>query len=239
LFRPSLAFNVLLEATLPTESAVAVAAPTPRAHVSFLVPQRGTVLAGTVHLARPPGTVEAAPTTREIEDYLAQLRAAIPGFDVGMQHVRRVFAGLLPARADLSADLAKREVLVDHGVAGGPQRLFSVSGVKYTTAQLVANRVLGLLGDRGAPAVAVEERELPIVAPTPLLTDARRLWSDDRAAVRAALLETAAEEAARSVDDVVIRRTNWATTEPDLERVRARVLELAPELRFVGDEVNA
>ncbi len=227
LFLPSLAFNVLLDATLEVDSAVAVAAPAPGAPVLFLVPQRATVLAGTMHLPRPPGTLRAEPTSDELESYLAHLRAAIPGFDVRMQHVLRVFAGLLPARVASTPELAKREMLVDHGGVGGPRRFFSVSGVKYTTAGLVATRVLRLLGYGAAPSDA--DVALPISAETPLLTDARRLWDD--AAANAALRSTVAEEAVQSVDDLVQRRTNWFTTEPDSDGLRARVLELVPELR--------
>jgi len=35
------------------------------------------------------------------------------------------------------------------------------------------------------------------------------------------------EESVQCEDDLVLRRTNWATTEADLERVRARVAQLA------------
>jgi glycerol-3-phosphate dehydrogenase len=38
--------------------------------------------------------------------------------------------------------LADRPVIVDHGSAGGARHLFSVEGVKYTTARAVAQRVV-------------------------------------------------------------------------------------------------
>jgi len=222
LFHPSLAFNVLLEATLPTTSAVAVTAPEPGATTLFLVPQKRTVLAGTMHLRRPPGTLDAVPTDAELEDYLRQLRSAIPGFDVRLEHVRRVFSGLLPARAANSADLVKRELIVDHGAAGGPRGFYTVSGVKYTTSGDVAARVMTMLGARAE----ADETELPTAAATALLTDAPRLWTDDPAAVREALSTVAREESALSLDDLILRRSNWATTEPSIEAVHARLVEI-------------
>ena len=35
-----------------------------------------------------------------------------------------------------------REVILDHGINGGPKGFFSVSGVKYTTARLVAEKTI-------------------------------------------------------------------------------------------------
>ena len=225
LFHPSLAFNVLLEATLPTNAAVAVTAPEPGATTLFLVPQKRTVLAGTMHLPRPAGTVDAEPTRVELEDYLRQLRAAIPGFDVRLEHVRRVFAGLLPARAADSAALVKREAIVDHGAVGGPRGFYSVSGVKYTTSGDVAAQVMAVLGW----PLAVDESALPTCDATALLTDASRLWSEDEQSVREALRTVASEECVQSLDDLIFRRSNWATTEPDVDAVRARLVEIGAD----------
>jgi glycerol-3-phosphate dehydrogenase len=229
LFRPSLAFNLLLDAPLPLHSALAVTAPRPDAQVLFLVPQKRTLLAGTMHLPRSSDTTEAKPTDQEVEDCLAQLRAAIPGFDVRLSNVRRVFAGLLPSRAHGTADLARREVLRDHGRAGGLRGLYSVSGVKYTTASDVAIQVLRLMGFATSSGMAYNQDnvELPISPATEVLIDAERLWEPDSAAVRDALVQTARDEAVQSLDDLVFRRTNWATTELDLERVRKRVAGIA------------
>jgi glycerol-3-phosphate dehydrogenase len=111
LFRPSLAFNLLLDVALPRGHALAVAAPQPGAPMLFLVPQQGSVLAGTLHLPRPAGTIEAVPTEQEIVRYLELLNAAIPGLDAGLANVRRIFAGLLPANRTGSIELTKREVV--------------------------------------------------------------------------------------------------------------------------------
>jgi glycerol-3-phosphate dehydrogenase len=221
LFRPSMAFNLLLDARLPTESAVAVAAPRPGAPVLFLIPQQGTVLAGTCHLPRPADTVSAEPTANEIDRFLEDIRTAVPGLTVSRQHVCRVFAGLLPVRAPETAELTSRAVVHDHASDGGPAGLISVAGVKFTTAPRVAAAVLQKLRP-GAASSRVSATPDPAVA-NGILTDARQLSNATAAALRDALLRTIHEESVQTPDDLVLRRTNWATTEVDLGRCYDRV----------------
>lgn len=226
---PSLAFNVLLDAHLPGGHALAVSAPRPGAPVLFLLPQAHGVLAGTWHVARPAATSKAEPTEAEVADFVADIRAAIPGFDVGVQHVGRVFAGLLPARRVASTELASRPVIADHGAAGGIAGLFSVSGVKFTTAPIVAERaVREIMASCGwnARAAAEDENEVEYAAATDVLLDAAALWSLPAQRLTALLVQLVREEAVHCLDDLILRRANWRTTEPDLAKIRGRVSEL-------------
>jgi glycerol-3-phosphate dehydrogenase len=224
LFRPSLAFNVLLDLTLPTRSALAVAAPERGAPVLFVVPQQSTLFAGTLHLPRPAGTTDAVATEAEIAQYLRHLNAAIPGLGARVENVRRVFAGLLPASAEGSQEIAKREVLQDHGRTGGLRGFFSVSGVKFTTASDVARAVLAHLGWSGRAPTDVTE--VPLSPATELLTRPGAFAAVDDAKAQATLRQIVSEEAVKCVNDLVLRRTNWATTEPDLRPVSERVARL-------------
>jgi glycerol-3-phosphate dehydrogenase len=217
LFQPSLAFNVLLDAVLEARGAVAVSAPAAGSPVLFLLPQQGSVLAGTMHVPRPAGTRRAEPSEAELEQLLAGVRAAVPRLEVKRDTVRRVFAGLLPVRAAGTVALCTRERVIDHGRERGLRGFYSLCGVKFTTARSAALEVLAALARGGA-------------LPPPLLTDARRLWQDPPDATRKALLDTVRDESVSGLDDLIVRRSNWATTELDLERVRRRVEELAPGL---------
>jgi glycerol-3-phosphate dehydrogenase len=224
LFRPSLAFNVLLDVDLPQGQALAVAAPRPGAPILFLVPQPGALFAGTLHLPRPAGTTEALPTEQEISHYIDLLNAAIPGLDARLSNVRRVFAGLLPAKRIGSNEIAKREVVLSHASTGGPRGLFSVSGVKWTTATDVAGQVLKMMGiDRSS---SDNDVALPLAAATPALIDAARFVALDDDSARNLLQDIVAEEQVLHVDDLVLRRTSWATTETDLAPLRERVARL-------------
>ncbi|MES1245470.1 MAG: FAD-dependent oxidoreductase [Acidobacteriota bacterium] len=145
LFQPLLAFNLLLDREPLSQAALAVAAP--GSQTWFLLPADGKVLAGTFYVSASPGSV---PDEEAIAAFLRELNAAVPGWDVRPEHVVRVCHGWLPARAEGSAVPASRPVVHDHGAAGGPEGLFSVSGVKLTTARAVAERALGqILAARG------------------------------------------------------------------------------------------
>jgi glycerol-3-phosphate dehydrogenase len=225
IFRPSLAFNMLLDLALPVEGALAVAAPQPGAAVLFVVPQRGSLLVGTRHLSRPAETIEAIATDAEILQVLADLNQAIPGLNAALKNVRRVFAGLLPAAAADSDTLVKREVLLDHGKAGGLGRLYSISGVKFTTAQDVGRQTLTMMGLNGIDADGVSP--LPLSPATGILTDARQFLDAEPGFAGSTLRRVIEEEAVHCQDDLILRRTNWATTEVDLGLVRARTAQLA------------
>lgn len=222
LFRPSLAFNLLLDRAPPGDGALAVSAPGSDSPVLFLLPQDDGLLAGTMHVARPVDCTDALPAEGEISDFLDTLNLAIPGLAVRPEHVRRVFAGLLPVAEAGTTILARREVILDHGRRGGLRRLYSVSGIKWTTATAVAGKTLDLLGISGAG----DENVVPLSQATGLLTDVRQLWSADTATLALHLRQVIAEESVVQADDLVLRRTNWATTASDLDSVRSRVAQL-------------
>jgi glycerol-3-phosphate dehydrogenase len=200
---------LLLDLELPVSHALAIAAPHPAAPVLFVLPQGRALLAGTLHVPRPMGTTAAAPTAAEIDAYLDMLNQAIPGLGAALRHVRRVFAGLLPAAAEGSAELQKRETLLDHARIGGLSGAYSVSGVKYTTANDVAGQVLDLIGCRSAAMHT--EAALPVSTATQVLSDARTFESCDEEALRAALRSVAHEEAVQFSDDALLRRTGLHT----------------------------
>ena len=211
LFTPSLAFNLLLDRPAPSEYALAVAAPGRRMPVLFLVPLRTGVLAGTMHTPRTPGTVDAQPGEGEIEAFLAMLNAAIPGFDARRAQVARIFAGLLPVTAARSVELVRSTMIVDHGRAGGPRGLFSVGGVKFSTAIEDARRALAVMG------WGVSKRELPetplhISDATPLLINGDSAADADPVGVASTLERVIEEESVYCVDDLVSRRSNWGST---------------------------
>ena len=149
LFRPSLAFNVLLDCTRPSASAVAIA---PRGRtddrepVYFLYPAFGGLLAGTVHAPwtlmrsqRPPAEEE------QLEQFLADLNAAIPVCIFAWSRSSACLPACCLCNEDGQSTLTVRPAIWDHGRHGGPQGLFSVSGVKFTTARLVAEKTLAAM----------------------------------------------------------------------------------------------
>jgi glycerol-3-phosphate dehydrogenase len=142
LFAHSKAWNVLFDRPAPAASVLAVAPHGPGARTYFLLPWKGRLLAGTGHApCESPGR-RGRPTAQELHDFISDINKAVPGLGLHEADAKRVFCGLLPAVRQGSDDLADRSVIVDHGRQGGPRGLFSVSGVKFTTARRVAEKTM-------------------------------------------------------------------------------------------------
>ena len=149
LFRPSLAFNLLLDVAPPFEGALAVSRPAPGAPVHFLVGSGGGLMAGTVHAPLAEDAPAEPPSRAQVRAFLEELEAALPGLGLGRADVRRVLWGRLPVSREGTTRLSRRPVLVDHGAHGGPDGLHSVSGVKFTTARRVAADLLARVAFAG------------------------------------------------------------------------------------------
>ena len=143
---------VLLNRPPIAEVALAIEPRRPAAPTYFCLPWKGLLLAGTSYAAAAEDSLEAAPSEAQVAAFLADLNAAVPGLALAADDVLQVYAGLLPARYAGTIDLANREVIHNHGATGGPRGLFSVSGVKFTTARLVAEKTLRRLFGRSLPA---------------------------------------------------------------------------------------
>jgi len=160
---PSVAFNLLFRGELPGGSAVAARARDGKN--LFLWEREGCIHAGTRHLPWPvalsrlPAAADRAPTgpvdradiapgdrprvdPAHIDALIDDLRTALPGLGFEKRDLLAMQIGFLPARARGDGEMAQRDRFLDHASRGGPAGLFSVSGIKYTTAPVVAERAL-------------------------------------------------------------------------------------------------
>lgn len=143
LFYPSLAFNLVLDVPPPAAVGVALSPPDRPDQTLFLYPLKQGTFAGTWHSTWDAGSEDGiVPPAHEIEAFLDALNRSHPILNAKRSHIQKVHAGLLPVRTRGSTDLAVRETILDHGKNGGPIGLYSVSGVKFTTARLVAEKVI-------------------------------------------------------------------------------------------------
>ena len=197
LFRPLLAFNLLLDREPPATMALAVAGRGREAQTWFLVPWKGRVLAGTAYVAG----ARTPPDREDVEEFIAALNEAVPGWKLRASEVLRVFHGWLPAEADGSAVPASLPVIHDHGTG-----LVSVSGVKLTTARAVAERTLSLLfNDLPAPGWIDRPEPDP---PLPL-DDFLDLAARDREAARVHMQGLVERQAVVHLEDLLLRRADW------------------------------
>jgi glycerol-3-phosphate dehydrogenase len=238
LFIPSLAFNLLLDCEPLSDHALAVAAPESGAPVYFLCPTPFGVWAGTEHVGRPDACRDAAVAEAEIAAFLGRINRAIPGLELSLRDVRRVFCGLLPVRTPGGTDLTARESFIDHGKQGGVRGFFSLAGMKFTTARRVAARaVRQMLPESGqAAADDVPPGKRPLSPATGLLVDGARAAAMSAAEITQLVRETAAVESVIYPGDFLLRRTNWLFSAPQPEALECLV---AAALRVPGETATA
>ena len=235
LFQPCLAFNLLLDRAPIAEVAVAVTPKVPVAHTYFVLPWKGRLLAGTFHAPIADEPVDSVPSEAQVAQFIADLNVAVSGLAITRDEVLHVYGGRLPARAPASADAATREVIHDHGVTGGPRGFYSVSGVKFTTARLVAEKTLKRIFHHDGLGPATQAARRP-----PPLFDLSREGLECAGAplagpadvVAARLRALVANESVMNVDDLLLRRLDSTATIANLAAARQQVL------RLLGPEVE-
>lgn len=228
LFRPSVALNVLLDREPLAASALAVTPRRAGARTYFMYPWRGRVLAGTYHAPFFGGPREVEPTADQIGDFLSDLNFAVPGWDLRRDDVLHTFAGLLPAEVEGTERLSSRAVIRDHAPGGGPAGLWSVSGVKFTTARAVAEKALrAIFPNLSADPDALAGTERPMPLRVPEWPELERLREQSPAAASNVVRRIIDEEAVVHGEDLTLRRTDWGLdprAPRDIERAIAGLL---------------
>jgi glycerol-3-phosphate dehydrogenase len=231
-FRPTLAFNLLLDRPPLARSALAVATPSGSRRTYFIVPWGDHTLAGTYHDRWQAQSHRPGPSVEQVEQMLRELNAAVPGWNLQSNSVLRVCSGLLPGTFRAANEgLETDAVIHDHGRSGGPAGLFTVAGVKFTTAPLVATRVLHAAGLRALGPVAEVPR--PATRPIPTPAGFRRTLATAPAEAAEWVRRVVAEESVLSVEDLLHRRTDWGF-DPEEERELERLIR--PLLAQAGAE---
>jgi len=215
-------------------SATAMLVPkTADGRVLFAVPWLGKVILGTTDTPRHDTPLEPRPFAEEVDFILAEAgrRLAAP---LSRGDVRSAWAGLRPLVKPASGSGDTKRISREHTVEVSPHGLVTVTGGKWTTYRAMAESVLaacfahGLLPARPGGVT----RHLRLVGAPPLgtapvsLTDlpGPHLYGAEAAALAAlpgadtmllpgfseAMVRFAARhELARSVEDVLARRSRW------------------------------
>ncbi|MCA9273308.1 MAG: FAD-dependent oxidoreductase [Phycisphaerales bacterium] len=211
LFIPMRSFNVIVDREPQSESAIAVTARKPGAQTYFVVPFGDKVILGTAHMPASRDDFNPNPSRDEVQGFLDEVNEAAPGLEADIDSISCVWSGLVPAPFEGATYASDRPVVHEHGHHGGPNGLISVSGVKFTTAPMLARRVIDPIPGRP-------------MAPFPDVPNWRGIQevpgyggSVDR------LIELARDESVQHVDDLVFRRTGlWQNA--------AEAMDLFPRL---------
>ena len=199
LFVPSLALNLHLDTPPPADTAFALPSARADGGIYVLRGWQGGTLVGTAHFPSMQAAGALLRDGPEVRAFLTDLNEAMPQLGVGADDVRAIFWGQLPVLSPGQTNLRVSDIIRDHGRVGGSGGLYSVSGVKFTTARRVAEQTLKeIYATRGS---AIGRRS---EVPRP----PRNLWPLPDAP-GTAIRKVAASEAALHLDDVFLRRTEW------------------------------
>ena len=120
----------------------------------FFVPWHGRTMVGTYCRTHAGRADEAKVLDQDITSFLEDINNAFPSAKITREDISLIHCGILPMEEGsenwAAPEPARHYRLVDHGENDGVQGLFTVQGVKYTTARDVAgktiNEVLRKLG---------------------------------------------------------------------------------------------
>lgn len=157
----ALAFNLLYDARPGLDAALAVSVRPGRGRSYFVRPTADGLLAGTAYV--PVADGRSAVAEAEVRAFHDLLRQALPEWGFEAMPIKRVLAGRLPDADGKGDKLRSRDVMIDHGARGGPEGLFTVLGVKLTTAHDLAEQVAEMVvraRRRRRPASAAPAVEL-------------------------------------------------------------------------------
>jgi len=117
----------------------------------FFVPWRGATMIGTWYFGHHSTAEDIMLSENEFDRCLRQINQVSPDSCISGQEISFVHLGLVPV--DLSSNkkdfkLKNHHCLIEHGRHGGPDRLLSVLGVKYTTARSVSAKTIDLISEK-------------------------------------------------------------------------------------------
>jgi glycerol-3-phosphate dehydrogenase len=133
-----LVWNLLFDRSQLSSCALAIRGRN-TSHTYFIPPWRDRLLVGTGHAVLHDGEYRP-PKSKELAVMIDDCNASIPGLKLTANRIKRIFWGIMPGKEN--GQLGRRPVFFDHSVNSGPMGLYSVSGVKFTTARKVADQCL-------------------------------------------------------------------------------------------------
>lgn len=169
----------------------------------FMVPWQGKTVIGTTHYTYQ-GRIDVSQDEDEIEAFVAEFNAAYPTLKITEDDVLYCYIGLTPGDDSTDRDGAKlhESKVIDHA---GVKGLVSIISIKWTTARLVAERVVDVLAKRHSEAGRCKTRTAILPDSTTCQHDTANLDNDG---LRAFVEMHIAHTQARHLDDIVLRRTN-------------------------------
>jgi len=267
IIRPSQGVHIVLDREfLPGRSAIMVPE-TDDGRVLFAIPWHDRVLVGTTDT--PIDSVELEPTAlREEVDFLLEHAVRYLTRDPGPEDVRSVFVGIRPLVAEGEAD-ETAEISREHAMRVSDSGLLTIAGGKWTTYRKMAEDVVDLaetLGDLEAKPCVTEDLQIHGYHLHPEKLERLAVYGSDALEIQelasadpgleervhprleitgAEVAWACREEMARTVDDVLARRSRSLLLDARASREAARAVaermrtELGHDEAWVEAQVQA
>ncbi|HVS66314.1 MAG TPA: glycerol-3-phosphate dehydrogenase/oxidase [Thermoanaerobaculia bacterium] len=261
--RPSQGIHLVLpKEFLPGDSAIMVPH-TDDGRVLFAIPWHGVVVVGTTDTPIDEVSLEPQPLEEEI-DFLLEHAARYLDHDPSRDDVLSVFAGIRPLVANVAEESDTAKISREHSLAVSASGMLTVAGGKWTTYRKMAEDAVDLAetiaGVEASPCVtrslnvhghhANPERFGPLADYGSDAPEIETLAGDDPALAEAIhprlkvrltqVVWAVREEMARTVDDVLARRTRSLLLDARAAGEAAAVVAraMARELRRDDDWVD-
>ncbi|MEZ4648390.1 MAG: FAD-dependent oxidoreductase [Candidatus Eisenbacteria bacterium] len=197
---------------------------------------------GTVHRIEDSTPDEVGVTIAEAEELLRAVDEHLPSVGLLARRIVSVQVGRLPSRSGEDPEMPHRDHVVSPDEFGGPKGLFVTMGLKYTTAPVVASRVVDRLGLRPDPSGARSIDHPNALPPRPTsrgplrIPDLLASWETETDATLEALQVLREEEAAFGLADLVLGRLDGSE---DTDAARELAGRLAARLYTTEAERTA
>ncbi len=177
---------------------------------------------GGVFLKKTPPGRETIVPAEAMEKFIKDIDTAVPGLNITEADIQRVYSGILPADED--GTMTKREKIFDHSTNGGPKGLFSISGIKFTTSRLVADKTLNHVFPKGKKMP--HEKILEKMETKNISFDYE--WNSPTGEDLSLLKEIVENESVLHLSDLILRRTSLGD-HPE------RAIKILPKIRQIFD----
>jgi len=217
-----LVWNVLFNKEALSNHALGLSPLKGGGHNYFFHPWKNRLLVGTGELVVEKNEKETIVPAEAMEKFIKDINTTVPGLKITETDIQRIYSGILPAEENDT--MTKREKILDHSAHGGPKGLFSISGIKFTTSRLVADKTLNRIFPK---AKKVPHERIPGK------TEIKNLsfdydWEPYDEKDLSPLKEIVENESVLHLSDLILRRTSLGD-HPE------RAIKILPKIRPIFD----
>ena len=188
----------------------------------FAVPWRGRSVVGTVQ--EPWIDEQSSSNNRSgfLNQFLEELNDTLPDANLERSDIQHVYWGRVPTEDALDENGIKRrkaDEVIDHGERDNVKGLYSLVGVKLTTARAIAKKIVDKMvrdTDRAFVPSSTHQVRLPLPEQDPNKPSQSQLHSERR--FKARLAQSRETEMTMTASDFLYRRTDLAVLDKPTEQ---------------------